>query len=64
MLSIGRDRNEYSADASLIARIVGATVVIEHDMNDKPLVDALIQAGVPRDQIVLAYRGEPLPASV
>ena len=35
-------------------------IVIERDVNDKPLVDALLQAGIPRKQIVLAYAGEPV----
>ncbi|MDX2140626.1 MAG: element excision factor XisI family protein [Chloroflexota bacterium] len=37
------------------------SVVIERDMNDKPLVDALVQAGVPREKIILAYAGEAMP---
>lgn len=46
----------------VLARIVGDVVVIEGDHTDKPLVDALLQRGIPRDQIVLAYAGEPIPA--
>ncbi len=49
------------ADASLIVRIDDERVIIEHDMNDKPLVDALIQAGIPRRRIILAYAGELVP---
>ena len=49
---------------SLLVRVLGETVIIERDQNDKPLVDALIQAGIPRSQIVLAYAGEPVPESV
>ncbi len=49
------------ADASLIVRIVDDWVVIERDQNDKPLVDALVQNGIPRRQIVLAYAGESVP---
>jgi hypothetical protein len=45
----------------VLARIAGDQVVIEEDATDKPLVDALIQRGIPRDRIVLAYRGEPIP---
>ncbi len=45
----------------VFARIVGDQVVIEEDTTDKPLVDALIQQGIPREQIVLAYQGEPVP---
>jgi hypothetical protein len=33
-------------------------IIIERDVNDKLLVDALLDAGVARRQIVLAYAGE------
>jgi sulfur carrier protein ThiS len=36
-------------------------VIIEYDGTDKPLLDALLQRGIPREQIVLAYQGEPIP---
>lgn len=49
---------------SLFARLVGETVIIEIDKNDKTLVDALTQAGVPREQIVLAYAGESVEEPV
>jgi hypothetical protein len=45
----------------VLARLVGETVVIEEDVTDKPLLDALLQQGIPRNQIVLAYQGEPIP---
>lgn len=45
-------------EISILARIVGEKIIIEDDKTNKPLVDALIQAGVPREQIVLAYAGE------
>lgn len=49
------------AGVVVLARIVGNRVVIEEDMTDKKLVDALQQRGILRDQIVLAYAGEPIP---
>jgi hypothetical protein len=52
---------ERIADVGLIARVVDNAIVIETDTNNKTLVDALLQAGVPREQIVLAYAGEPVP---
>jgi hypothetical protein len=55
---------ETWADAALIARIDGEHIIIELDISDKPLVDALTQAGIPRDRVVLAYAGEKLPADV
>lgn len=45
----------------VLARVVGDKVVIEEDTTDKHLVDALLQRGIPRDKIVLAYEGEPIP---
>jgi hypothetical protein len=58
---IGRVQGKHVANLSLFVRIVGDTVVIERDQNDKPLVDALVQAGIPRQQIILAYVGESTP---
>ena len=57
-------RDDRFADAFLIAHIVRDSIVIERDENDKPLVDALLQVGVPRSQIILAYAGEPVPNKV
>lgn len=45
-------------DVSLLVRRKGDCIIIEHDISDKMLVDALMQAGIPRDHIVLAYAGE------
>jgi hypothetical protein len=47
----------------VFARVVNDYVIIEEDSSlDKPLVDALmINGGVPREKIVLAYKGEKLP---
>jgi hypothetical protein len=35
--------------------------VIDDDRHSNPFYEALMQAGIPRDQIVLAYAGEPVP---
>lgn len=48
-------------ETDIIARIIEGKIIIEKDMNSKPLVDALEQAGVPREKIVLAYAGEKVP---
>ncbi|MBZ0315024.1 MAG: XisI protein [Anaerolineae bacterium] len=45
----------------VMARLEGDTVIIEADNTNRPLVDALVAAGIPRDKIVLAYAGEPIP---
>ena len=59
--AIAHPRHEELADVVVLARIVKDIVVIEEDMTDKKLVDALIQAGIKREQICLAYAGDDLP---
>ena len=56
-------KGKGSSFVSLLVRILADTVIVERDQNDKPLVDALMQAGIPRTQIILAYAGEPTPES-
>jgi XisI protein len=49
------------ANVMVLARVLGDLVIIEEDRTDRPLIDALLQAGIPRDQIILAYLGEAIP---
>jgi hypothetical protein len=56
------NQNRRFTATSLIVRVMGERVVIEYDDNDKPLVDALVQAGFPLERIVLAYKDETTPA--
>ncbi|GIK67490.1 MAG: hypothetical protein BroJett018_52840 [Chloroflexota bacterium] len=49
------------AGVVVLARVIGDYVVIEEDLTDRPLVDRLVAAGIPREKIILAYAGEPLP---
>ncbi len=63
VVTMARVRDQHIAEADLIVRLVDDQVIIEQDLNDKVLVDALVQAGVPRSQIVLAYAGEPADAA-
>src|SRR5688572_28194900 len=60
IVSVGKVAGKHSVDTGLIVRVLNGRLVIERDVNDKLLVDALLQAGVPRHQIVLAYAGEPI----
>ena len=60
VVSVGQLPDKRIVDAGLIVRIMNDRIVIERDINDKPLVDALLQAGVEREQIVCAYLGEPV----
>lgn len=54
--------HRYAAGIVVMARIEGDTVLIEEDRTDRPLLDALIAAGIPREKIVLAYAGEAVPS--
>ena len=55
---VGEIRGRQFTTTSIMVRFVGNRIVIEDDKTNNPLVDALLQAGVPREQIVLAYAGE------
>ena len=61
IVSIGEPATKNPAIPIVMARIEGDHVIIEADNTDKPLVEALIQVGVPRDKITLAYMDESLP---
>jgi hypothetical protein len=52
----------FPARADVLAQVVGDKVIILEDRTDKPLYEALmINGGIPREQIILAYAGESLP---
>src|SRR5947209_1237987 len=46
------------AGVVILTRIEGDQVIIEEDLTDRPLVEALVSAGIPREQIVLKYAEE------
>lgn len=48
----------------VMARIENEHIIIEVDNTDKPLIDALLQQGIPRARIILAYRGENFPQPI
>ena len=57
--------SSYSTEIVVMARVIGDTIVIDEDTTDKPLVDALmVNAGLPREKIILAYKGEAIPREV
>ena len=64
IVSIGKIKTGRVTHLSLLARIADNHIVIEIDDSNKPLVDTLVQAGIPRSQIILAYAGEPVPESM
>lgn len=46
----------------VLARVIDDRVVIDEDTTDRPLWKELVEAGIPREQIVLTYAGEEVPA--
>lgn len=48
-----------SAGVVVIARVEGDKVIVEEDLTDRPLVEALARAGIPREKIVRAYTQAP-----
>ncbi len=59
--SVGIIHGERIVNTGLIVHCIDNLIIVDRDINNKPLVDALVQAGVPRSQIILAYAGEPVP---
>lgn len=62
IIDIARVRGKRLVDTVLVARLTDDRVVIELDRHDKLLVEALQARGVPEAQVVLAYRGDAIPA--
>lgn len=62
IIDIATVRDKRLVGTVLVVRLVNDRIVIELDRHDKMLVDALIARGVPEAQIILAYRGDAVPA--
>jgi XisI protein len=62
VLFVGKFQEQHIADAGLIVRLEGDFVIVEQDLNSKIVLEALLQAGIPREKIILAYAGESLGA--
>lgn len=64
VVDVPNNPRTYPTEIVVMARVVGDYIVIDEDTTDKPLVEALIvNAGLPREKIVLAYQGESIPVS-
>lgn len=61
VITIATVRGEQSYHISLLVRLLTNLIIIEENINNKPLVDALVQNGIPREQIILACAGEAVP---
>jgi hypothetical protein len=62
--SVGHVQGKRVVNTGLVVQCINNSIIIDCDVNNKSLVDALLQAGIPRSQIILAYAGEPVPEAV
>ncbi len=61
LVAIDYPTREDPGDLIILARLAEDKIIIEEDMTDKKLVDALLQRGISREKIVLAYEDEASP---
>ena len=59
--TVAENTEKRVVNHSLTVRIESDLIIIEEDINNKPLVDALVQNGIDRKHIILAYAGESIP---
>lgn len=58
---IRNSKRQFPTNVVMVVRVIGDYVIVEDDRTDKPFEDRLMAAGIPREKIILAYAGEPLP---
>ncbi len=63
IIDIAQRRGTRVVSAVLVARLMNEQIVIDLDLHDKLLLDALKARGVPETQIKLAYRDDLLSVS-
>lgn len=61
VIDIATIHNKRIVSNVLIVRLLGDSIVIELDYNDKSLASALLARGIPAEHIILAYRGDVVP---
>jgi hypothetical protein len=64
IVSIGNYKGKHLAFTDLMIHIIDDKIIIDEDRNSRPFYEALMEAGIPREQIILAYAGEQIPSLV
>jgi hypothetical protein len=54
-------KDPQKTSVMIMVQVVDDFVLINSDKTNKPLYEALLQAGIPREHIVLVYEGEQAP---
>jgi len=63
VIGIAKFDNRHVASADLIVEWQNDTIIIHHDTFSIPFHDSLVDLGIPRERIILAYAGETMPDS-
>jgi hypothetical protein len=58
-----RDHPNREPGTIVMARVIDDVVVIEADYTDRPLYKRLMDAGIPRERIILRYAGEQVQSA-
>jgi hypothetical protein len=61
VISVSEPVGKFPSSVIVLARILDNLVIIEEDTTDRPLLNKLLEAGIPRHQIVCANEGEAIP---
>jgi hypothetical protein len=61
VIGVGKIKGQHFVTTALVVEIMGEHIIVHQDLTDKIVADALMQAGIPRLQIILAYMGESIP---
>jgi hypothetical protein len=63
-VAIDTPQREQAAGLVALVRLLGEWVVVEEDHTDRPIYEALMKQGIPRERIILHYAGELLPSNL
>ncbi len=63
LLTVGWMKEERVSGTTLLLRIKDGKIRVEEDLTDAPIVDDLVDAGVPRRDIILAFQPPEARAS-
>jgi hypothetical protein len=61
LTAVGTLQGKRFINTGIMLRVEQDHILVLRDQTDKPVVDALVQAGIPKQHIILIYANEALP---